>query len=311
MEEPVLPRSSPILKPLGILGQTGVLFKKNLLSKQRQGTKKLIGVINCYIFFFPLTYVSGRELLDCSWDSGRVRTNLIFLNSQEIFIPVLYLGLLSFMVNLQKVQNFEAVTQSYEVPQHVMSSLFQTPSHIGSGVNSIPIQIVPDTTETRQLVKQVDSVWQRYSTAASSQSGTKVSEIPTLSYNFHRSEFDLNNFYHESFSDWNVALILPNEFTIASNYTIRLSPDWVFHLPPLSTLKTGSETCRGGGHVNQGTILSQLETPSTCPVNGYYYANFLAIQSLVQQAILELTGKLVSLTVTVENYPSPASTGGE
>jgi hypothetical protein len=205
-------------------------------------------------------------------------------------------------VKLEQIKTFQAVTEQYENPQNVLSSFFTD--------STISIEVAPDTEAVRNFTAHMTSLWKRY---------LGERPMPTLAYNYHASESDLVEFYESAPVDSHVkmALILPLELHLLASgnwstlneYTIRTSPDEYISLPPISTSKTGLETCRLNGESDVKVEL--LELPKTCPVNGYYYTHFLALQSLVDQTILELrNGKQVNLTLTMENYPKAEYTAG-
>jgi len=200
---------------------------------------------------------------------------------------------------LEKIKTYEAVTKPTETPQNVLSSF--------TYYNRI--DVAPDTKAARLFTEHMKKVWLR--------NYDKDSTI--LEFNFHPSESELVDFYDTAPPESRVTmgLILPMDFAVGDsmppiahlNYTIRTSPDEVMSLPSLSTKKMDLDTCRAKRDSTE--IGTQLEYPTTCPINGYYYSNFLALQSLVDQTFLELvTGKQVNLTLTVENYPKAEYTAG-
>jgi len=174
---------------------------------------------------------------------------------------VIYLSLLCYLVTLQTVQTFEAETESTGPTENVLSSFL----HSGGTVH-----VVPDSEDVFNFTSHMNSIYSR-----ENPNGTN------LQFVFNKDESSLES----AFQNGNVEIAIKFETTESGThfgkYTIRVSPDGGYGLPPVATKKVGLETCRS-------STSEVPEFPSTCPVNGYYYSNFLALQTLVDQAYIEV-----------------------
>jgi hypothetical protein len=244
--------------------------------------------------------------------------------SQEILLPVLYLVILSFLVSQQGRKTYPEVSESYETPQNVLKSLMIV-DPLKDNETGLPhdIRIIHSSAEYAMNVSEnMEKVWLGYSNIRPDQ---------IFNFTHYSTEAELMDAYYSGTVE--MAIVL-SENSKDLSYAIRLNPDVPQPVPPASTKTVDLETCRGLDKQQNG-----LEQTRTCPVNGYYYSNFLALQYLVDQALimvrfcgtnnqfvtipcyekiyysmivnLQETLGLANLTsprVTVENYPKESYT---
>jgi hypothetical protein len=179
---------------------------------------------------------------------------------------------LSVLVSQLDREPYPKESKAYETPQNVLDSL-----RIGIGTR-LPhnIHIVhSDRAHATQISKYMKKVW------IDKSSGIRPDPDEIFSFTFYSTEEDLMDAYYSKTVE--MAIVLSGNSKDLS-YTIRLTPDIQQPIPPMSIKITNLETCRGLDKQQNG--LDSLEQTRTCPVNGYYYSNFLALQYLVDQALI-------------------------
>ncbi|ODM93723.1 ATP-binding cassette sub-family A member 5 [Orchesella cincta] len=226
-------------------------------------------------------WTQTRLLIEKNWKC-RLRTDKKKLFG-EIFFPVLYLFLLSFLVRTQPSTEYPAQKEPDSNPMNILLGL-----RIDTGSTERVISVVPNTTETQELCELMQKIWKR-----------KMMTPPILNFKYYATVKELED-AHNLETGIDLAIVFSEGGNKTSfNYTIMYDPATPLS-PPRPSQKTSSlSTCRS----NTGTM---LESPGTCPVNGYFYSGFLALQYLVDQAILTSSvssGSAIIPDVYMQNYP--------
>lgn len=169
------------------------------------------------------------------------------------------------LVKLDNHIVYPEVVEERETPQHVFSSL-----ELSRGIKQLHI-VHSSPARTHEMAELMKTVWNN------SHPTSPAEQI--MNFTFHLNVDDLMDVYYRSGVDVSAAIVLSEKDALS--YTIRISPDSKQGPPSPSNKKVGLETCRG-----LDKLSAELEAPIECPVNGYYYSNFLAIQHLVDHSLI-------------------------
>ncbi|CAG7732902.1 unnamed protein product [Allacma fusca] len=207
-----------------------------------------------------------------------------------MLIPIIYLFNICFLASILKVQHYPEQDESYETPLNLMytgKSRFNSTNSITEvktfELDSAILHITPNTPFTQDFTKEMQLVWNRQ---------LPIGMGSKLTFVFHHSENDLVKDYltHANNTLTHImGLILPtvqnpewnSEFKF--KYVIRLPPDQV-PSPRDDKKIVEKSTCRE----LKGKIAG-LEPVSSCPINKYWFGNFLqlALQQLVELTVLQ------------------------
>ena len=209
--------------------------------------------------------------------------------------------MLSLLVRTFSSETYPAQTESYEPPTNILNNSGSWALDPATQFAfPLIVHIAPDTEFVRNFTEiHIRQLW-----------NAQVPRKRDLHFIYNQTEAELEVEYaRTNSSEFFIALILPSSWDPANgsnggtgfDYKIRANPDL---LPPVSVKKVDVTTCRK----SKDSEYFQLERPGSCPVNDYFYSDFLALQLLVDQAILEVvddggSGSKFRLEVTMEGYP--------
>lgn len=212
----------------------------------------------------------------------------------------MYLTILSLFVRLYPIKPYPAQAESSDTPVNILENGdVSQPSSQHS--NPLVIHVVPD-----------DGSAQKFTSIMSELLRNETSGRRDMGFEYYKTVDDLEEAYVSNSTTVTLALVLP-KWKLGQGrfeYVIRTNPD-VVRLPTPMESMADMTTCRQKQQTSAGL---SLEDPSSCPVNGYFYSDFLALQSLVNQALLKLHGGQsvdVNMEVTMENFPKREYQAGE
>lgn len=175
---------------------------------------------------------------------------------------------LTIIVQLDNRKEYEAVAEAYEPRTDILSS-FSLNFNFNS---SDTIHVAPNTETVKDIITVAAKIWE-----------DRGDSQTNLTFVFYDSEEDLISAYFKGLIE--LAVVFTESSQLNIQYKIRTSPDNIgFSLPGASNLKADLSTCRD---LKEKSMY--LEYPSSCPVNAYYYTNFLGLQGLLDEAILRVS----------------------
>jgi len=178
----------------------------------------------------------------------------------------MYLFLLSFLVKTQPNTEYPEQKDPDSTPVNVL---------LGLTVDSGNISVVPNTKEIHELCDMMTKIWNEKKLAPPEMK---------LSFNYYSTLKELED-AHNLEDGIDLAIVFTEIVGKTSfNYTIMYDPSTPRSPPRPSQKSAPLSTCR-----SNNLNLNSLESPATCPVNGYFYSGFLALQYLVDQAILTVS----------------------
>ena len=155
------------------------------------------------------------------------------------------------------------------LPQNILKGLSISSSTALERV----ISIVPNSTEAKEICQLMGRIWNR---------------VPELKFVYYSDLKELEDAHDSGAKGTDLAIVF-SQISSANNsfsYTIMTEAGGTFGPPGTNDKVIGLDTCRK----NKDSDL--LEFPSSCPVNGYFYSGFLALQYLADQALLNVSSKL-------------------
>nr|QST14978.1 ABCA5 protein [Diaphanosoma celebensis] len=209
-----------------------------------------------------------------------VRRNLLLKKREwkktlaECVVPLWFLAILIVINTLLPNPNYGAfVNETGTVPIAMQFIGVQN-----QNLTEYPLYIVPNNSDTRQFADEMNEHWLALVPPPFS------SLIRDLNFVFLDSEDQLEQVYFEDPSNTGVhlAVIFDEDPWQNMSYTIRNNPN-AAPLPGASLLYGVGSDCRNKTNMTlaAGVTLS-LEFGYLCPINHYYYSDFLAVQSLVE-----------------------------
>ncbi|XP_045030700.1 ABC-type organic anion transporter ABCA8 [Daphnia magna] len=196
----------------------------------------------------------------------------------ECLMPIWFLVFLVLLKSLLLDPNFDPiVTEPADTPIGLDFAINQLNEN-----TSYTLYIVPNTPETRSFTDLMQEYW------SSEISWPLPGQGPflPLSFVFLETEEELVATYANDTLTFPVklAIVFDENPLLKMSYTVRNHPDLTPLAPP-SRLYAAGDACR---NPNASAIYPEYNAFGSCPINSYFFSNFLIIQSIVEGTWLKL-----------------------
>ncbi|CAG9854771.1 unnamed protein product [Phyllotreta striolata] len=198
----------------------------------------------------------------------------------EIIFPLYFLSLLIIIKLSLPDPNLPEITTPRD-----QENLFQ--SFNASRFHSIAV--APSSPDIRAFLKQTDEYVKLF-----------LNNNNVINWVFYENEEALIGQYNKSSTSIPIAVVFEDSDPIRNplKYKIRTNPSFIA-TPSTNVFYSLLSSCRGSG--------SNLEPPQTCPVNSYYFSDFLAIQTLLDYTKIKLDSMIpIFPNFRLEIFPKAA-----
>ncbi|XP_046440757.1 ABC-type organic anion transporter ABCA8-like [Daphnia pulex] len=195
----------------------------------------------------------------------------------ECVVPIWFLAFLVLLKSLIPDPNYNPIlTEPADTPIGIDFALNQLNEN-----TSYTIYLVPNTSEIQNFADRMQDYWSELSWP-----GPGDGPFQPLGFVFLETEKDLEAIYADKNLTIPVelAVVFDGDPSVNMSYTIRNHPDTAPLALPSRLYATG-DACR---NPNSSAIYPEYNAFGSCPINSYFFSNFLVVQSLVEGTWLKM-----------------------